>query len=270
MQMMDVKVKDYYALMNTDRQIGIEIEMEGIGEPFPNAPAGWKSATDNSLKGEWSIEYVTNGPIFADEVPLYMDRMRTRIKNADVKMVPSIRTGVHVHINCQHNTFREVYGFALTYFAMERALTRFCGPQRVGNQFCLRISDAEYLLDKIEEAMTTNSPNRLKQLAIRYSGLNFLSLSKFGSIEFRAYQTKDNLQGIEEWIDILTRIKQYGIELKDYPTIAADISGKGPEVWMSDIIGAENYKLVEYPGIGSDIMRDLRTIQPLLWTGAEL
>lgn len=266
----NTKVIDFYPLKSTDGEVGIEVELEGKFAPFPVAPSGWKSEVDNSLKGDYTIEYVTNGPIKKKKVHEAMDKLRTRIKNADVKVVPSIRTGVHVHINCQQNTFKEVYGFALTYFVMERALTKFCGPQRVGNQFCLRISDAEYLLDTFYEALTNDMPTKLKTMNIRYSSLNFLSLAKFGSIEFRAFQSKDNLEHLEEWVDILWNIREYGSKVQSYPDIAADISAKGPETWMSDIIGIDNFALVYYPEISVDIMKDLRTIQPLLWTGAEL
>lgn len=265
--MSDMKILAYFGFNPYHGDVGIEIELESNLDPFPNAPKGWRSEVDGSLKAEFSVEYVTNNELKFEDVPEAIDRVRKRISN--IKLVEGVRSGVHVHINCQQLTVKETMLFAFTYLAMEIPLVKFCGDDREGNLFCLRAVDAEYLVDKIYYSLTKDNLNYLIHSgnSLRYSSLNFASLNKYGTLEFRAMKTYPELAKIEDWVEILRRIKSYGENLNKAVDIAYQISLESPENWMQNILGEELYKKVRYDGIEKDIMNGLRLIQPLLHAG---
>lgn len=263
--MLDNNVRDWFGFDKVAGDIGVEIELEGRRAPFPIAAKGWRSEHDGSLRGEYAIEYVTNGAIPIDQVGTAIDRLKTRIDNSDVQVVDSIRAGVHIHVNCHDMTLKQVFNFAFVYLAMEHALVKYCGDDREGNLFCLRASDAEYLPYLIQHAYEGDRLNTLNTMDIRYSSLNFQSLFKFGTLEFRAMKTFTDLRRIKEWAHILYNIKQYSMTIDHPRQIAEDISFNSPELWVSNAVGAEYFNLIKYRDLENDVMNDLRRIQPILY-----
>ncbi len=63
------------------------------------------------------------------------------------------RAGVHVHVNCQELNIIQLYNFITLYLIFEDSLVKWCGPDRVGNLFCLRAKDAEWLLFNLAGAL---------------------------------------------------------------------------------------------------------------------
>jgi hypothetical protein len=260
------KLKDYlgYDPKNVDDDaVGIEIEMESNHTAFPHAPKGWTSHEDHSLKAMYNREYVTK-PIHIDLVRVQLKALKDKLDMYNVVIYPSIRAGVHVHINVLQLTLQQILNVSYTYLAMERVLMGFCGPNRVGNLFCLRASDAEYLLDRLYAAKQTEHFNLLHTDDLRYASLNMSALFKHGTLEFRAMRTDPELKDIAEWAEMLVSIKHYGSELKSPVDIAADISQLGPDQWVKRVLGDDLYERVKSPSLEDNVMKDLRNIQYLL------
>ena len=131
-------VRDEYGFSVSKGEIGIEIEMEGDKE-FPNAPTNWHATSDGSLRGH-SVEYISDGPIQLNYLKEHLQTLKNAIEKAKVKVSASFRAGVHVHINVREFTIEEVVNFALLYYIFDHAFAKYCGPNREGNLFCLRIS----------------------------------------------------------------------------------------------------------------------------------
>lgn len=259
----NVTIQKLFGLNEVLGDYGIEIELESAMHPFPGAPIGWQSHSDGSLHADYSVEYVTKGAINKEKVFSEIQKVKKKIK--DVEVLDSVRAGVHVHMNCQQMTAQQMLGVAFTYLALERSLVKYCGPNRVGNQFCLRASDAEFVFTKLYDSINTGNLSYLNDNSIRYSSLNFCSLSKFGTLEFRAMQTYSDLSRIVEWVDMLDHIKKYGMNLPSFDRIASDISFNGPVPWAKEVLGDDNFELIKDPKMEKDIMRDLRNIQPLIY-----
>lgn len=245
------------------KDVGIEIELESYSKPFPSPPVGWLYFGDGSLHADYSVEYVTSEPINIEDVDKELDKLKNILDFDNI--YESIRTGVHVHVNCLDLTIKEVITFILVYLSMERILVKFCGPNRDGNHFCLKSSDAGYLIFTIGKLIESNNLNVVATNDIRYSSINLNSLIKFGTLEFRAMQTYKNLDKIEEWCNILYNIKKYSKGVNNNKEIAESISHMSPGMWVRSVVGEKYYDMIKYEGLDEDVMKDVRNIQEIIY-----
>lgn len=259
--MFENNVKDFFGFNKTKGDVGIEIEMEvEQGINWTNSiKETWHITTDGSLKSDWAYEVVLKKPIPLENVSFEVEKLKAFIAKY-TKIMPSIRAGIHVHINMHDSTLAQVFRMMMCYYPLETALTKFCGEGREGNLFCLRARDAEYVLDAIRDAVEVEDMYLLRTNSLRYAALNFQSLFKFGTLESRALATTPDLSKIVEWCDILMKIKKYSREVDCWEHIN-NISGEGPRNWMANVIGEEYTQMIEYPGMEGDIIRDVRNMQ---------
>lgn len=268
------KVRETLELKPTEGSIGIEIEVESNRLP-PRAastglPSGWKDCKDGSLRGH-SREYVLRRPMTLTNANRAVDDLRKTFEDLDVKVKQSFRAGVHVHINVQRYTFEEVAQAMLLYYVYEELLVKFCGNLREGNHFCLRLKDAEYPLILLENMIKKGDPWMLRTENIRYASLNAYALYKFGSLEFRAMETRPNFEGIKEWTTMLYMLTQYGRNLKNRQELAEKISYMGPLSLLKTIIGDDLYKMLNpTPEDEVKCMINLRACQNTIYAQAKV
>jgi hypothetical protein len=248
--------------------IGIEIEMETnlnpVGIPLGVYSDNWKLVGDNSLKG-YGGEFVFHKPQKPQKAKNLIFDLKKDLEKNGLEIKPSVRAGVHVHINVQKLTIKQLFRFACYYYLFEDLLTHYCGPNRVGNLFCLRARDAEYVISLVESCISELSLNKLSSDFIRYSALNFTSLFKFGSLEFRAMETRPDLSGIDDIIDALLIIRGKAMSDESLAGIAEDISFAGPGEWMEKVFGKDLYSKMKYKGCEEDMFYNFRLIQTLLY-----
>lgn len=190
----------------TKGEVGIEIEVEG--KNLPRRVDGWKSEADGSLRGEENIEFVLERPGTLEEARKALDNLDKAYKANDSTVDDTVRAGVHVHINVQHLTLVELFNFITIYLILEEPLTKFCGPFREGNLFCLRSGDAEYVLFALREAAQTRRFRGLVHDNLRYSSMNVKALGTYGSLEFRAMRGTRDLGLIMDWTKILHGLRE--------------------------------------------------------------
>lgn len=252
-------VREVFGHKGTPGDVGIEIEMEARpGPEFPsyNLPTGWVPTHDNSLRGI-SVEYVLSQPIPIDRVSKAISSLNTTIKEACTRVQPSIRTGVHVHINCQELTMQQLLMYAAVYYSLENVLVDWCGPNRVGNLFCLRAKDAEGVLPHIGSCFAGKSSYAsFGSDSIRYASMNFCAVRKFGSLEFRAMATDPQLKGIEEWAKILIHLREKSKELGSIEELLERFSMATPREWAQECLG-DFYEEV----------RGQKDLEPKIWEG---
>jgi len=254
----------WLALHPVKEDIGIEIEAE-FTCPLPMLEIPfWGITEDHSLRG-YSAEFVTKTPIKIENVDKTLNVLKQTLKSCGVQVLDSFRAGVHIHVNCQDLTLNQVGNFAAVYYCLERMLTKFCGPTREGNFFCLRLKDAEAPLFHLILALQKNNPHPLNTDNLRYSALNFRSLFKHGSLEFRAMATRPDFSRISEWAKILYALKEYAVTLEKRPRIAEDISFLGPEMWARQVLGDQYFALLKYENCEKDIMSSMRNVQELIY-----
>lgn len=218
-----------------EQEVGIEIEVEGDLH-FMDRLRFWRQDDDGSLRGN-GMEYVLTEPVSREKVLKRLTYLKNKIKQNGLRLNPSERCGVHVHINCQYMEEQEVLNFMMLYLLFEEVLTRYCGEDREGNLFCLRASDAEYMLQCIQRHCKTGTISGLSYEDIRYAGLNLCALSKYGSLEFRTLRTPNNITRINVWVNILLRLKDQARQYKETYEIIEGISAQGMIRFAQKIFG---------------------------------
>lgn len=215
-------------------EVGIEIEVEGVR--LPDHIVGWNKEEDGSLRGE-ACEYVLRIPARRDQLDVYLGRVASAYDECDSVVTPSSRQSIHIHINVQDLSLTEIYNFMYLFLIYETNLVNFCGDDRVGNLFCLRSSDAEYLIKALERASTPHTFHQLDNDDLRYSAMNVVSLFKFGSLEFRSMRGTDDTGLIGTWIDVLLQLKDSAKSFNSPVDILNTYKELGIESFTEKVLG---------------------------------
>ena len=204
-KLLDLSVKDYLekyqgkSLPSGD--FGIETEIEGEQLPAELNMAYWLGKPEGSLRG--GFEYFNRKPVAIAKLPEAMKEYKdiiSSIKNPS----PSIRCSTHIHVNVGSLTLRQVYNVLGYYFLVEELLVRTQGPLRMGNLFCLRMSDAEGMSDGIQESIRSQMfLGYFHQNAYKYGAINLAAVVKFGSLEFRFFRPLLETDKLTNWCHML-------------------------------------------------------------------
>lgn len=220
----------------TQGQVGLEIEVEG--KHLPTSPTKfWTVTEDHSLRGDEKWEYVLKKPLNFEVVPEALDQLWEMFKDKGSVFDDSNRTSVHVHLNCQEFYLNRLAAFCGIYFALEDALTHWCGDHRVGNLFCLRGQDAPAIVTQIKKFIRSDGQHNIHEM-LHYSGLNANALKKYGSLEVRTLRFSPDVQVIKDWVNILKRIYDISAEFSDPREVCTMLSGGGGAVvFFEEILG---------------------------------
>jgi hypothetical protein len=123
------------------------------------------------------------------------------------------RAGIHVHVDFSTRKVQDVLKFILVYLTVEEILFQFVGPERQNNIYCVSALETHvcrYLLSFNTLAVAKPS---------KYSALNPLPLTKFGTLEFRHFQSTNNISKIKDWITFINRIQDYVDYYIDEPLV---------------------------------------------------
>lgn len=217
--------------------VGVEIEIEANNIPHRDLmPPMWKREVDNSLRGE-SAEFVLRHPLKLDELDQAFQDLQAVLDANGTVLRPTYRAGIHVHVNVQDLTPTQLVTFICSYFMLEEVLLRFCDKSRLGNHFCLRMSDASYSLDKLVEFVQNEDIRVLENEDLRYASLNVTSLFKYGSIEFRALESTLDFNRIKTWAGVLVHLRDYAKTLNSPVDLLASASAFGFEAYAPVILG---------------------------------
>ncbi len=246
-----------------DGTYGVEIEAEGKNLANPN-PNTWRCENDGSLQsGHQAIEYVMPVPRDLKGVRKSLDELQKCYAAAGTQVIETDTSGVHVHINVQEYTPKELFTLITTYLVMEELLITYCGPSREGNHFCLRIKDAEFILHEFVRAAQERKFGHLKNENIRYASLNPCSLFKYGSLEFRAMRGTGNLDAIYEWVEILDRVKQAALNFKSPNEVIMSMSLNGEDNFIRAVLGDKAKLFLDVSGHKQMVREGARLVQPL-------
>lgn len=216
-------------------EIGLEIECEGT-HLFDSPISYWVTHQDGSLRnteGHPPIEYVLRKPLPRTEIPSALTYLTKKLKAAGSKIVDSTRTSVHVHLNVQGLTLKQIYQIWCLYSIFEEMLIDFSGDDRKGNLFCLSGKQAEHNVIIMEQAIQSESFNELFNENTRYTSLNMASVGKFGSLEFRSMRGTVDQGLIQIWVDIITMMKDKALAYDNPREIVTDFQTAGPEGFLS-------------------------------------
>lgn len=255
--------RDLIGMRAAAGEIGIEIELEGRGLPRQIDREGvWTHHDDGSLRNG-GAEYVLTVPVARDRVRAALEL----IPPALAKSTPnaSHRTSVHVHVNVQNMTFREIFSYMTVYYIFEDYLVDWCGEDRVGNLFCLRLRDAEWMLHHIRQCVRDNDLRAIPQDNVRYSALNVLAAFRYGSLEFRSLRGTTDIDLIERWVNILLKIKDFSARFERPSDVMVEFSRMGEREFARECFGEEILREIGYPKHSYDIWHTVRLAQDLAY-----
>jgi hypothetical protein len=245
-----MKIKDLRRGQKSPKgDVGIELEMEGANLPFfgeqrrePNTISEhWSIVTDGSLRD--GAEYILTRPVETKDVPIALEEMEKMMKDARSKPFYSLRTSSHIHINVNELEYDEVMNYIYLYGLVENIITKMCGRSRLGNRFCLRLSDAEGAIDSICNLiqMRKHGGRRfydlLNEERMKYAAINVAVLYKYGSLEFRAMEGTNDWPKLLIWISTLLSLRNAAKTYKDIGEIFDDLNKLGAKDFFYKILG---------------------------------
>ena len=256
-------IRELINLKPTGGLYGVEIEVEGKRLPT-NLGSIWRIEHDGSLKGE-SFEYVMPKPLDLAGVKVALDYLDQSYKACATVVDDSIRAGVHVHMNVQDWNIKQLMTFSTAYYILEDVLMNWCGPNREGNLFCLRTRDAEFILFRLLKTLRSRNLKHLNDEAIRYSSLNYCSLFKYGSIEFRGMRGTGDLNVIYDWVRIINDLRESSLRFNDPNEIMAVMSGSGG-VEFFEMMLPNTHHLFKKKGFDEVIRQAARRVQMIAFS----
>lgn len=232
-------IKEIIGLDDVRGEVGIEIEIEGEGIPSDDFvrrnTSGWKAEVDGSLKAAEALEYVLRVPVGYRDVSYHLNQLWDNFRVLESKIFESPKAGVHIHLNVQNFTVVQLTNLATLWFIFEKPLVKFCGPNREGNLFCLRASDASEMIDFFRSVVQKKKFQDFKTDEYRYSSINFKSVADYGSVEFRTMRSTGDMVEILKWIDILYELYEAAKVFNDPRDIISCVSGDGYEDFLKRI-----------------------------------
>jgi hypothetical protein len=247
---------------------GIEIELEGrnIKTFEPGILKHWVNHVDNSLRsfrpGSDSTEYVLRQPLSrAATVIACTDLMNWLTRTPGTEVFPSYRTSIHVHVNCLQETLRTVCNFITLCLIFDELLVSQNGETRIGNNFCLRAKDAEGQIESLKESISRSGGLNYISGSHRYSSINFASLLKFGSVEFRSLECTTDLQRLVRWIDVCQQLKVHARSYENPREIISVFSRRGPFGFSVQALGGSAPQYLNVPNSQRMVQEGMRLAQ---------
>lgn len=249
------------------QEIGVEVEVEGNNLPLIQ-DRFWKTENDGSLRGE-AFEYLLKAPIKFSQWDVVKGKLLEHLENSTV--TPSDRTGIHVHYNVQNLSSIELMNTLVIYYILEEYIVSTCGPNRQGNHFCLRMVDSPVIEDLLIKACEKQRFMGLHSDDYRYAALNFQSLFRFGSLEFRAIQTDATLSMVAPISEIMLSIIKYAKECANPQQIIENLSGEGSVNFLPRVLKPKSIEFLRNntcidEDLDDVLYRGVRNIQDLAFT----
>jgi hypothetical protein len=253
------KLYEFLAKNKVNGDFGIEIECEGQNLPIIAAGSAWNQCDDGSLRGEYPLsrsEYVLRKPLNHAEAVKAVNYLVDLGKGNNSVFNFSFRTSVHVHVNVTDLTVNQYLNMVYTYFIIEESLIRYCGDERIGNRFCLRLRDAENIIQYLTSlfADTERTLYRLNLEELKYAAINLAATPRYGSLEFRGMSGNLNPEYISVWLKALGSLREFATKFKDPRSIHDYYLKVKPAKFLADVL-QDSYRFFSY----EDEVHDMNT-----------
>ena len=258
--------------------IGLEFENELNLEKHPHEEfhtwptiSNWKYHHENSLR-YYGFEHVSKPLSFEaykKQVSFLFNKLRATLSSykkdpvLELPFTNSIRTSVHVHFEVKHYSTIDLINFVCLYWILEPYLQHFCGSWRQGNLFCLRLRDSSYMKILLV-SMLQNHQNPLKTYLVsenyRYGSVNFGSIPKFGTIEFRMMRGVSDENDAFIWIDSLEAIRKFALQFQSTSALKDFFLNKVTSKDLPELVLGKdlNKKYLEVFPKGLDIAKEIQ------------
>lgn len=235
--------------------IGFEMEVEGMNLPSSIKGSFWSAKKDGSLRGE-ALEYVLRKPVMPDVFEKALSILNKQLNTEDTKLDFSFRTSNHVHVNVSDMEIPHLLNMIYIYFLVEDMFIKYAGDSRKGNRFCLRMRDAEGIVDTVLRTFTDNIPARIMRLKmdeVKYAAINLAAISSYSSLEFRALRGTNDPEIILPWVKALANLRDVAMSFDGIYSVYQYITTNDNLLQLIDNIFGEHVNLFKYNGFEQDI-----------------
>lgn len=247
---------------------GVEVELEGRNLKTTKASIMqyWTIHNDGSLRvqkpGDDACEYVFKRPLDIHDTGKALANLFEHLsRNPDTKVYDSYRTSIHVHVNCLSETMRTIVNFLTLSIIFDELFVSQNGDTRIGNNFCLRSKDAEGQIADLIQTVTKYGSLFNLSSNDRYSATNFVSLLKFGTVEFRSLECTTDLHRVMHWVNTLQALKVAARQYENPREIISKFSRRGPLGFMISHLGEWYGKYAMVPGAHQMLHNGMRLAQ---------
>lgn len=232
-----------------DLLTGIEIEGEevqwSVAARGATQYAGWSMHGDGSLRD--GIEFVLSQPLHGAPLGNAIETFYNTIDSGEGSLRPNPRAGTHVHINLSDQSFGVVQAMFTIMYCIDRMTFMWAGDDRQWCSYCNSIN--------VLSAHTIRSVLRDDELMYvdrnwvwplnssdRYYGFNVGALFKYGTIEFRYFQTTLSREEMWDYVDfcqlVFAKAKQFADSCPEDTAIAQHVLEavlNDPEAFITDM-----------------------------------
>lgn len=196
------------------RFIGVEIEAENqsyeaINKISRTKPNYWVDKPDGSLESEGGRE-LNSPPMNGDIVPAQIKTVTKLMRKLNYRAEDSC--GLHVHVDCEDLTIKELVNVARTYVAFEPLIhcmidygARESWAGKIDNDDMKRRLNIEPIDSALDDVKMT-----LGRLGGHYEAFNTSALEEHGTIEFRHFEGTLDSRKILNWAFICASIVEHG------------------------------------------------------------
>lgn len=248
---------------------GIEVELEGkggIANPTEKIMENWVKHNDGSLRklnpGDEAVEYVSRVPRNKIKTTKALMDLIEFLTGPNKVVYDSYRTSIHVHVNCMADKMIHVYNFITLCIIFDELLASQNGEHRIGNNFCLRARDAEGQIADLIGSINAHGSIFGLNGQWRYSAINFASLCKFGTVEFRSLECTTDLKRIVDWVQVIDNLKEASRQFENPHQIIRGFSQSfSVQDFCKKILGNSAQKYIEVPGYDRMLFEGMRLAQ---------
>jgi hypothetical protein len=176
----------------------------------------WRAITDGSLRHN-GVEFITS-PVSFDDASRALRSLYAAMDEG--LFAPSVRTGIHVHINASTMNNEQMLNFMRAYVVLEPLLFRTVGAEREQNIYCVplyRADNERRLWNKLANELLSPRVDRATLMRIqgvfrsfcKYSALNFESFLRLGTFEFRHAPTWGRLDEAQRWLRLVREVAHF-------------------------------------------------------------
>lgn len=210
------KYKESEELVDSDTAIGVELEIENINyynhSPiYPEIFNLWKPVADGSLRE--GTEFIFDGPMKGINITDALNVMQSFLdlyKRNGKPPVITDRCSVHVHLDVSDLNKDQLNNLIQIYYLVERVLFQYINPKRLKNNYCRALTNSSFKYS-LKRLLKNDSQYDLISIikceCDKYSALNVLPVSSYGSVEFRHHHGTLDMNKVLEWINIIIALK---------------------------------------------------------------
>lgn len=176
----------------------------------------WNGTTDGSLRHN-GVEWISP-PISMAKAELALNVLYDAMD--DGLFQPSVRTGIHIHVNTAPLDNVDFVETLRAYAVLEPLLFRFVGVEREQNIYCVplyRAINEQRLWRRVahallEPTLTRGSLNRALACireCCKYSALNISPFLRLGTFEFRHAPTFESRVAATNWLHLVAQVSQF-------------------------------------------------------------